>query len=186
MKSLFIRLIEWYRRNYVPYITICAATEHMFISKALWHDIVRHIPVQERKDLRVFFEKYPVFTYVGQGTNRRMAYRFFVNSDLSAIHTPDGGEPFTTQIQFGRFGHIGFQAVQPTAIEVLTEYGIADQYFCKNSFSHYVRLRVDTEYVNGDPCYVITPSQIGDHYRPKSFCDIEPDPRRLINPHADE
>lgn len=172
------KLIEWYRVNFVPYITLCAATEHAFISKALWHKIVKNIPVEKRSELRVFFEKYPIRSYIGQGTSGYL-YRFFVNTDLSAIKTPEGEEPFTTQIQFGRFGHVGFQTVQPTPIEILSEYKIATPEFVKYNFSDYVSLKVQEKRMpNGEAYYIVLPVEVNCRYRPT---DEDPDPKTLLN-----
>lgn len=177
--KLWDKIKLWYINNFVLHITLCAATEHCYISKALWHRIIKRIPSEKRKELKVFFEKYPITVYPGNGCPTTYLYRFFVNTDLKDIRTPDGEEPFTVQIQFGRYGHLGFQSVQPTPVEILTNYGIADMEFIDFHLADHVRLKVSESMVNGEYCYDILPVVVGEAFRPNT--EAEPDPKDLID-----
>ena len=179
MLKFWRKLKLWYITNRVPHVVLCAATEQCYISKALWKRIIRDLKEPPR-ELHVFFEKYPLDICVA---NKHLLipylYRFFVNSDLSGVRTPDGDIPFTAQIQVSPFGHVGFQSVQPTPIEILTEYGFADADFINYHLPDHVRLRVTFDRVNGEPCYVIQPVKLGDSFRP--FGEPEPDDADMVD-----
>ena len=177
MASLWQKLKLWYINNFIPHIVLCARTEQCYVSKALWRRIVRNLPDPKPKELHVFFEKYSIYT--GPTGANPFRYRFFVNSDLSGVSTPNGEAPFTAPMQVSRFGHVGFQSVQPTPIEILTEYGIADQHFVNYCLADHVRLRVSFGAVNGEPCYNIQPVKLGDSFRP--FGEPEPDSGETID-----
>lgn len=142
---------RWYYNKYVSFVEMCASTEHTYISKKLWEKISSENPGSN--EYTVFFEKYPNPSSRKDGIN--YLYRFFINTDLSAISTPDGETPYACKLQLSRFGHMGFQCVQPTPIEILTEYGIADADFCKFNMDDRVRFKVKAYKVNGVPAYEI-------------------------------
>lgn len=146
-------LYRWYLRTFVPYVELCASTEHTYISKRLWQMISADHP--DDSEYTIIFEKYPHLTRFPSSIP--FIYRFYVNEDNTFITTPDGGEPFTCKLQLSRFGHMGFQCVQPTPVEILTTYGIADQDFILHHFDRRVRLRVKTYKVNGITTYELTP-----------------------------
>lgn len=144
---------QWYQNHFVMFVELCAETEHTYISKCLWQKI--SADHEDSNEYTIFFEKYTPH-YHGS----HPLYRFFVNADLSEVATPDGEPPYTCNIQLSRFGHMGFQCVQPTPIEVLTEYGIADEDFIHNHFSCRVRFRIKRYLVAGKITYELKPSPI--------------------------
>lgn len=176
MLKFWRKLKLWYINNFIPHVVLCASTEQCYISKALWKRIIRDLK-RSPKELHVFFEKYPIHE-IADGLYV-FRYRFFVNSDLSGVKTPDGEAPFTAQIQVSPFGHVGFQSVQPTPIEILTEYGFADEEYVNYHLADHIRLRVTSDKVNGEPCYVIQPVQLGERFRP--FGEPEPDEKDMID-----
>ena len=88
MLKFWRKLKLWYINNFIPHVVLCASTEQCYISKALWKRIIRDLK-RSPKELHVFFEKYPIHE-IADGLYV-FRYRFFVNSDLSGVKTPDGG-----------------------------------------------------------------------------------------------
>lgn len=153
LSSIPTRITDWYYTTFVCYIALCADTEHFYISKRLYHRLQKadnRPPI----DSFIFFERYP-------DPDGNYRYRFFINPDLSNIKTPDGESPYISPIQLSPLGHVGFQCVQPTPIEILTEYGIATPQFIERQFNAHVPLRIITYAVNGITCFEVTPRLAG-------------------------
>lgn len=159
--NIFKRVVLWYQNKFVAFVELNASTEHTYISKRMWEMISSDCA--DANEYSIFFEKYP-----NTSNNRSKIayrYRFFVNTDVDGIKTPDGEKPYTCQLQISRFGHMGFQCVQPTPIEILTEYNIADADFCMNRMDYRVRLSISKYYVNGHIAYEVNTKPILIHHK---------------------
>lgn len=137
---------QLYLNHFETYIGMCQANEHMYIGRKLWNLIRKDMKPEDMANIRIWFKKYPVVT---DGGGFQTEYMMFVNPDISMYKDPNGNQPFTAQLQFNVFGHIGFQSAQPTPAEIIYEYNID----CE--FDDKVLLEVEPFTCNGEKAFII-------------------------------
>lgn len=162
VKKGFCNLVDWicdipknmyqfYLDNFEMYMTICQSNEHVYIGKKLWYAIKEGMTPEELSDIRIWFKKYPSI----EDNKLEYEYMMFVNPNLEGYETICGDKPFTAPLQFNVFGHIGFQAVQPTPAEIVYQYNL------KCDFDDRVMIRVKPFMCNGEKAFILTRHIIG-------------------------
>lgn len=151
MRKILRRIFEWYLNHFELYLTICQSNEHAYVGRRLWKEIDNALDDEQKKDIRIWFKKYPRLN--GKGYE----YIMVVNPDLSEYEQ----ELFTAPLQYNVYGHIGFQSVQPTPAEIVYEYGID----C--GWDERVMIRLEKTSHNGELAFVLRHSTIHNLFNPR-------------------
>ena len=147
--SPFSRISNWWNNRHSIFVMLKPSTSEVIISRKLYEGIrAEH---ENESKLSVLFVR--MSDPVGDANTASYSYRnyaMFFNPDWQKHGVTEPRLVLTIPVTIGNKGHVGFQAVQPTANEILSVYGIK----VKDEDTFY-RVYVKREYINGEPYYLL-------------------------------
>lgn len=136
---MFKKVKTWWKNNHKMFIRCNSKNSTVMMSKKLFESVLNDHPNDEH--ISVLFTKIK-----NEGGGFRYNYAMFFNPDWDRHGVDDPKLIQTIPVTISKAGHVGFQTIQPSVVELGIMLGITDDEF---------DLSITKTSINGEPFYII-------------------------------